>query len=212
MKQIRRRGIATALNALTFSALVGTVTPSFAAGIDGGYSVHGAGLMPCKLFVQARKARDDAYYNLAGWLDGYITARNQFQPDTYDATSFESTPLLLAIIDQHCRKKPKQLFFVVVNSLLTELSHNRIEKKSPLVRVEVAGRSALYYQAVLQRMQTRLKRLGYYHGAQQAGFGEGLRKALAAYQKAHGLPADGFPDQPTLLTLFTDEGRGAGAD
>lgn len=182
--------------ALTFSTL------ARGADANGHFSVRGTGLLTCEQFIRIRASRDNAYYAVAGWLNGYLTARNQLDPKTYDVIPFESVPMLLAIVDQHCRRFPKQAYFTVVNSLVAELAKDRIKRKSPLVQVKVGKQTALYYLDVIQRMQLRLKQLGYYHGKLEPRFGAALQKALAAFQQTKGLKADGFPDQPTLLSLF----------
>jgi membrane-bound lytic murein transglycosylase B len=52
--------------------------------------------------------------------------------------------------------------------------------------------------------QTNLKALGYDPGSIDGVLGRGTRKALRAYQQAHGLPADGFPTKALLDRLMSD--------
>lgn len=209
MSDLKSARVRIRLRAVASIVLLASSISAAGADADGGFSVHGAGLLTCRQFVKAREAHANAYYALAGWLNGYVTARNQFQSGTYDVLSFQSVPLLLAIIDQNCKANPTRSYFAVVNSLVGELAKSRIERSSPRVRVKVGTKVAVYYLEVIERMQDRLKRLGYYNQPRRAEFSEGLRKALADFQKDHGLPVDGFPDQPTLLTLFTDRSAGA---
>ncbi len=45
--------------------------------------------------------------------------------------------------------------------------------------------------SVVLQVQRRLAREGYYHGAIDGVIGSGTRRALRAYERAHGLPIDG---------------------
>jgi membrane-bound lytic murein transglycosylase B len=54
--------------------------------------------------------------------------------------------------------------------------------------------------------QTALKALGFDPGAIDGVLGRGTRAALRAYQKAHGLVADGFPTKALLTRLMAESG------
>lgn len=174
---------------------------------EGRFSIRGAGLLTCNIYVKEREQQSNAYYMIGGWLDGYITARNQFSPTTYDVTSFESTELLTVIIDNHCKKNPKDRLFSVVNTILTRLHDDRLRTGSFFVNVRVGDRQIQLYREVVRRMQKELKGRRYYNGDVDGRFGPGTQKAIAAFQRAQGLKPTGFPDQTTLWQLLR---RGSG--
>lgn len=169
------------------------------------YSVRGSGLLTCAHFVQARKTRSNAYYAFAGWIDGFVTARNQQQENTYDVLSFESLELLMLLINQHCEKHPNDHFFSVVNSLLERRQGDRLVEESPILKVQVGKRTALHYVETIIRLQKKLGALGYFHGTVTGGYGDDVKRAVAAYQKDHGMKPTGFPDQTTLWRIFVLE-------
>ena len=56
----------------------------------------------------------------------------------------------------------------------------------------------------VQRMQQRLKELGFYTGAIDGDYGRGTRAAVITFQQQHGLDADGIAGQKTLQMLYSD--------
>ncbi|MBR2719007.1 MAG: peptidoglycan-binding protein [Clostridia bacterium] len=57
----------------------------------------------------------------------------------------------------------------------------------------------------VETLQKRLKQLGYYTGLVDGGFGAGTEKAVIAFQKQHGLTADGVAGTKTYKILFSDD-------
>ena len=57
----------------------------------------------------------------------------------------------------------------------------------------------------VEDLQKRLKQLGYYTGLVDGGFGAGTEKAVMAFQKQHGLEADGVAGAKTCKLLFSDD-------
>ncbi|HEY0302787.1 MAG TPA: lytic murein transglycosylase [Rhizomicrobium sp.] len=53
-------------------------------------------------------------------------------------------------------------------------------------------------------LQEALRKLGYDPGKIDGVIGRGVRAALRLYQKAHGLPADGFPTMAVLTTVLLE--------
>ena len=64
---------------------------------NGEYSIRGAGAVSCDVYLRAREDQSHLYHVIAGWIDGYLTARNKFIDGTYDTTSFESMELIYCI-------------------------------------------------------------------------------------------------------------------
>ncbi|MBQ7455930.1 MAG: peptidoglycan-binding protein [Clostridia bacterium] len=57
----------------------------------------------------------------------------------------------------------------------------------------------------VKRLQTRLQELGYYSGAIDGDFGKGTKSAVVAFQRQHGLDADGIAGAKTQAVLYSDQ-------
>ena len=57
----------------------------------------------------------------------------------------------------------------------------------------------------VSQMQQRLKELGFYNGQVDGQFGSGTRGAVQAFQRQHGLDADGIAGEKTLAVLFSQQ-------
>lgn len=57
------------------------------------------------------------------------------------------------------------------------------------------------------QLQQRLKALGYYAGEIDGQFGNGTKSAVRAFQKQHGLDADGIAGSKTMAALFSDSAK-----
>jgi hypothetical protein len=58
-----------------------------------------------------------------------------------------------------------------------------------------------YTDSLVGQVQLRLARAGYYHGSIDGVSGNGTRKAIREYERAHGLPGDGKISQQLLTTM-----------
>ena len=173
-----------------------------AADDKGQFGVRGAGLISCALYVQERQARAEVYLMTAAWVDGYITATNQYSADTYDIVSFETTELLAAILGEHCRKHPADRIFPVLKGLLAKLHQDRLQQHSNKAEVVVGDRKVSLYVDVLKRVQSRLATAGFYNGKIDADYGQASIDAMKGFQRSIDFKATGFPDQMTLWRLF----------
>jgi hypothetical protein len=193
-----------ALAAVTL-VLLSTAVPTLAADADGRFSIRGQGLLTCEHYVRAREAKSALYHQFGGWIDGYLTGVNQYRGATYDITTFETTELLALVVDNHCRRNPKDHFFTVVNSIVARLEPDRLQQGSSSVEVTVGARAVRLYPETLRRAQGELARLGHYRGVPDGKFSEATQTALTAFQRAQGLEPTGFPDQATLWRLLRRE-------
>lgn len=187
------------------AGLAMAISAVHAADDDGRFSIRGAGLLNCETYVKEREARSKAYYMIGGWLDGYITGRNQFSPDTYDVTSFESTELLALILAEHCNKNPGDRLFSVVHSIFTKYEEDRVREGSPFVTVEVNERKTSLYRETMRRAQRVLKERKHYYGEIDGEFGPMMQLAIERFQREQEMNPTGFPDQSTLWRLFRGE-------
>jgi len=181
--------------------LIFSVT-TYAADNQGKYSIHGAGLLKCNIFVDERKKQSPAYMMIGGWIDGYISAVNQLEKNTYDITSFTSTELLTALIDKHCAGHPDDVLAPVLSAILTKLHADRVKTASPLVIVRVGKFQTQLYKKTLADIQKKLAHKKYFNKEANGVWSKSLQTALLKYQQSANLKPTGFPDQKTLWHLF----------
>lgn len=168
------------------------------------FSVRGAGLLDCAAFTDVRAHNEEAYAMVGGWIDGYLTAVNRYESDTYDITSFESTELIVKILANHCADNPEHRLFPVLSSVVERLRDSRIRAPAAIVGVRQGAQQATLYQPTLVRVQERLIDSGYLSGGASGEFDDATRQALMAYQQSLAYNPTGFPDQGTLWHLFSD--------
>ncbi len=173
-----------------------------AADSGGQFAVEGIGGSTCESFVTAKSESSDAYWMFLGWLDGYMTGINQYSPETYDITPWQSQNLLAALFEKFCATNPGANFFAVANKMIAELRNDRLRESSVLVVAKVGERSIGVYRETLRRAQVQLKEGGHYQGEVDGLFGPNTQRALESYQKRVGLTVTGLPDQATLLKLL----------
>ena len=185
-----------------FSGLLLHAATAIAADANGEFALKGAGFLTCKAYAEERARRSDVYYMIGGWLDGFISAHNKYAHDTYDVTSFESAELLLRVIDGHCKANPDDRLYSVINSLVTQLGHERLQEKSVRVEIVEGRRKAVLYRETIGRIQTKLTQLGLYKAPVDSAYTDATRSALMAFQSDIGFEMTGFPDQATLWHLL----------
>ena len=180
--------------------------PAFAGDGEARHAVRGAGVVDCATFLAEKGAASDAYVMMGGWIDGYITAYNQLSESTYDITTFQSTELLVTVIEGHCEDNPEHRLFTVVSSIAEQLRDQRLREASPILNVRVDGKATRLYRETVARMQARLGEGGHYDGPASGNYDAATLEAVQSYQASIGYEPTGFPDQATLWKLF------AGAD
>ncbi len=188
----------------TAIALLMCTTPFIAQGADknGHFAIKGAGTATCERYLEERGKRSEAYYLIAGWLNGYITAANQFSDETYDLVAWQNSKLLNALLETHCKANPKQQIHVAVRAMTEGLRAERLRERSMLVKAKANEEEVLLYHETMRRIQTKLANLGFYKGGADGQFGPGTRKALEAFQNKHKLKVTGLPDQTTIYMLL----------
>lgn len=177
-------------------------TPATAADSDGKYAIDGAGRASCADFLTARKENGDNLRVFAGWVDGYITAFNHFNKDTYDLTGWQSVELLLAKLAKYCEVSPKQVFNVALVSLAQVLYEDRLSKESQVVRLRAGSQAIYFYQTLLPRLHAALAAAGFDAGSETNKYTDAMADAIRKYQASLSIPVSGLPDQLTLNSLF----------
>jgi hypothetical protein len=178
------------------------------AGADPGerFAIRGAGLLQCSNFVEERDKESPAYMMIGGWIDGYITAINQYREDTYDITSYEGTELIARLVDNHCRKNPDDRLFTVINALMERIDEHRVRESVESVTVRAGQQSTQLYKSTVLRIQHALEARGQYVGPTHGRFTPAVKEALAGFQREIGFEPNGFPDQATLWFLLGASG------
>lgn len=197
-------------NAVLALLLCCCVHSGFAADENNTFAIRGAGVVTCEVFIKDMVGQSNAAYMISGWLDGYVTGVNRHAPDTYDALSFETTQLVVRLVENHCKTHSADHLFAVVNALLARLHDDRIRTRSPLVRVKAGELETAIYAEVLQRAQSKLTELGLYEGDPEPEFGDRTRQALAGFQGKNNLTPTGLPDPVTLWQLLEVGRQSAG--
>lgn len=177
---------------------------SWSATAGGQYGVRGAALVPCSVFEQERRAQSELYRMLSSWIDGYISGVNQQAHGVFDVSSFESTELLSALLNEHCSKNPHNTLFSVVTLLVDKIAANQLPEYSEKITVTQGKRKVMLYRETLRRMQAKLSSSGLYKGEEDGIYSPQLKKSIMAYQKSINFNPSGFPDQLTLWRLFYD--------
>lgn len=175
---------------------------STAADRAGKFAAVGAGSVSCARFLQAREARSKEYFMLGGWIDGYLTARNQTDPDTFTLTPWQSTDLLAGLLAEYCRKNPDTPLLRAVMIMTEALRPGRLQAASERVTVTVGTERQGFYRDTVARIQGRLIQAGYLKGPASGNFDQATSAALKRFQQAQSITASGFPDQATLFRLL----------
>ncbi len=194
-----RKGIRGVILGLGLVAAAGQAP---AADGNGQFGIKGVGGAPCETYLQAFEKKDQGYLMYLGWLGGYISATNQYLPDTFDITPWQSVGLVSMAVANVCRQNPKASVLEAVQRVLQGVYPLRLTQASPMTEAKTDKATIRIYQAVLKQAQEKLKALGYYKGKPDGKYGPGTRKALEAFQKDNKLQPTGLPDQATLLALM----------
>jgi len=177
-------------------------TPARAADGKGRFAVKGAGVASCGKFVDLRAEKSKSVFVFVGWLQGYLSAFNQFTDDTYDVVSWERTEVLLRAIERYCEKNRDQKFYAAAAGLANSLMPDRLKTVSERVKATNGKESITVYREVLRRAQAALADRGFYFGKADGLFGPNTRVGFEAFQRAEKIKVTGLPDQITLLRLL----------
>ena len=195
MRRFARAGIFAA-------ALAGLGGPAFAADPAGSFAVDGIGTWTCQQYIEERGKQSNYYFMFGGWVDGYLTAINAYSPDSYDLTPWETTDLLMALIERNCKERPDEQFVGMVVAMAKKLKETRLAAPSPIIEASANGQSVKLYQDTMMKVQQALVDAGFYSGTVDGQFGPMSQSAIEAFQSARKLQVTGLPDQLTLLALL----------
>ena len=175
----------------------------FAADSEGKFAAKGAGRKACEDFVVSFQQKDSEFLLYAGWLEGYLSAYNQFQNNNYDIAPWQTTELFLILLQRHCSENSNVKFLDATNTMIRAFYPIRMDSEGTVVKVQVGDATAYYYKEILLRAKTRLKKMGFYPKEISGDkFTDEDIKAFSDYQQKFNLKVTGLPDQNTLTTLF----------
>ena len=106
-----RRLAAGGLVAILFLAVA---FPAAAADENSRYKLRGHGAFQCSKYLADRRADLKATSSYADWFNGYLTAYNLLQPQTYAIAPNHDAGGLLTYLDLFCAKNPNTLVGVAV--------------------------------------------------------------------------------------------------
>ena len=196
------------------AAFVGVIAaPAHAADENDQFAVRGAGIASCAQYLEARDTRSQQYFQFGGWMNGYLSAMNRFEDNTFDLVPWQSPDFLATALANYCAQNPEQSFHNAVLLMAESLKPQRLESRSVMLNIEVGGggQPLRLYQETFTQAMAVLGAAGYPVAmAPTDAFSEDARQALTAFQEAEGLPVTGLPDQPTLLRLFYPQARPGG--
>lgn len=170
---------------------------------ENSFAVEGAGRLTCAAFTAARQDKSSAeYQRMIGFMEGFLSAANRYEPNTFDLTPWHNATALDMILNSHCTEHTQDTLVSVVQRMVTGLRPIRVAQFSPLVEVGDDKHHAIVYETILRRAQAALKVRGLYKGPEDGKFSAEMREALIAFQQKSSLAPTGVPDPATLWTLL----------
>lgn len=169
---------------------------------DHQFAVEAAGRTSCADYVAARSDNPRQAARYIGFIEGYLTAANRYEPNTFDLTPWHSPEAFALILDQHCKKAPGDGLAMVAQRLVVSMMPHRLAKESPLVEVREGENRAIVYERILWRAQGELARRGLYRAQPDGKDSPEFRAALTHFQRLAKLNESGVPDVATLWVLL----------
>ena len=167
------------------------------------FAVEGVGNLTCSRFAQARENKDSGEYDrMIGFIEGYLSAANLYEPNTFDLTPWHNAAAFGLILENHCEQHPEDTLVSVTQRMVPGFRPLRIARFSPMLEVGDGQNRAFVYETVLRRAQAALQVLGFYSGPENGQFSPELSAAFRHFQEQRGLNPTGVPDPATLWTLL----------
>ncbi|TXG83439.1 MAG: peptidoglycan-binding protein [Sphingomonadales bacterium] len=190
-------------------ALLGLATlaldPNWANAVDstGRYAVRGIGQTSCSQFLRTLPSSPTMAQGVANWLAGYLSAMNRYERDTYDIAAWHDDLYLLELVRRTCARRPSLDVAAAAAEVGRSLQPSRVDAFSPVQSIAGSnGQTVRLYTVVIRRIQTALAGESLYTGPVDGAISARLLDAIGQFQRAHGLPVTGLPDQQTLFQLF----------
>lgn len=192
-----------ALAPLIFACSFAVSNVAYAADENGKFAIKGGGLQTCVKFVEAMDAGSQDVALYGGWIEGFITAQNQQNDDTFDITPWQTTNTLLSLTKAVCEQANEGARFVDgFAGVYRLLFPSRLRTESEPLGLSNGEARSVAYREILKRVQIALRDQGYDIPDEDGNFDQAAIGQLIEYQRSKGLTASGLPDQPTLYSLF----------
>lgn len=201
---MRVRSAATIAIGTILACLASALPPSTAlsATSDGRFAVERPGQALCSRFMRAKEANGTEYSRLLGFVEGYLSAANRYEPNTFDLTPWHNAQALSLILSKHCEDNPDEPLGVAVQKLVSAMLPLRLASHSNLQRIDSGDNHLEVYEVVMERAQQALASRGLYSGQVDGQYTPAMKSALEKFQRTAGLDPSGLPDTPTLWVLL----------
>lgn len=198
----KRYGIAIVMLFVVLALGVMAMPRAHAETVDHQFAVEGAGRVDCATYLQARESNPQQSARYIGFIEGYLTAANRYEPNTFDLTPWHTPEAFALILDQHCKKASSEGLAMVAQRLVVSMMPQRLASESQLVEVREGDNRVVVYERVIWRAQNQLARHGLYRGEPDGKDSQQFRTALTQFQRLAKLDPSGVPDVATLWVLL----------
>lgn len=176
--------------------------PALGGTASGQFAVEETGRMTCAQFVAAKAKGGPAMAQARGFIDGYLTAANRYEPQTFDLTPWHNAAALALILEAHCKAQPAEALAMAAQRLVAGLQPVRLAEPSKLLVVSDGTHRTIVYEQILRRAQSELIRQKLLAGPATGTFTSATKLALAQFQTRRQLTPTGVPDPATLWLLL----------
>ena len=181
--------------------LLFAATAAQAADTEGRFAADGVGVVSCARYGEVVAMRTPegaaARETLSAWLDGFVSAANALQDDTFDLTPWQSARVIEQKMVAYCAGNPDTPLAVAATALLSALAPDRVTEAQTGVS---AGQASLY-PATLAALRAAVEARGLPTGDPE-GFDDAFSGSLRSIQTEAGLDPTGQPDEDTLILLL----------
>lgn len=190
---------------ITLATWIGFCASCQAADGKGAFAIEGGGLVKCRSFLSEKEKRSPKFYQIGGWIEGYLTAHNEFLEETFDITSWENIDTFSEYVANYCRSDLDARVIAAVKRVIEGMMPSRVEMKSELVVLQDSEYRTTLYREALRRLQLELRTSNDYDGELDGSFDDSLADAIREFQVRNGMPATGFPTQELLHKIFRND-------
>jgi hypothetical protein len=169
---------------------------------DHQFALEESGRATCAMYTRARSGSPQATARYIGFIEGYLTAANRYEPNTFDLTPWHTPEAFALILDEHCAKNPDEALAMVAQQIVVAMMPLRLADKSDLVAIGEGSHQTTVYQRIIWRAQDELARRGLYRGKLDGSDSPEFRSALTHFQQLARLDPSGLPDVATLWVLL----------
>ncbi len=169
---------------------------------DHQFALEESGRATCAMYSRARQGSSPSTARYIGFIEGYLTAANRYEPNTFDLTPWHTPEAFALILDEHCAKNPGEPLAMVAQQIVVAMMPLRLADKSDLVEIGEGAHQTTVYQRIIWRAQDELARRGLYRGKLDGADSPEFRSALTHFQQLARLDPSGVPDVATLWVLL----------